>query len=248
MITGYGEFYIYRHIRLDTNIPFYIGIGTKNYKRDTYKCNYVRARQFHKGNIIWKRIVDKINYIEEILLESDNYEFLLEKEIEFIKLYGRINKNTGSLANLTDGGEGTRGAIHSEETKQKIREIVSSRPPKSEETRRKIGDANRGLIRSEEFKRRISNKLKGFKHLEETKKKISQSLKGKKRKESIKQKEKGIKERKPVLQFTKKGEFIREWESISSVSTEGFSGSKVSACCNKKQVLHRKFKWEFKIK
>ena len=36
------------------------------------------------------------------------------KEIEFIKLYGRKDNNTGILVNLTDGGEGTLGVIVSE--------------------------------------------------------------------------------------------------------------------------------------
>ena len=30
MIVENGKYYLYRHIRLDKNEPFYIGIGTKN--------------------------------------------------------------------------------------------------------------------------------------------------------------------------------------------------------------------------
>ena len=35
MIEDQGKYYLYRHIRLDTNEPFYIGIGKKlsNFKQ-----------------------------------------------------------------------------------------------------------------------------------------------------------------------------------------------------------------------
>ena len=36
-----------------------------------------------------------------------------------IAFYGRINNDTGCLANLTDGGEGMSGWVPSEETRQK---------------------------------------------------------------------------------------------------------------------------------
>lgn len=39
-------------------------------------------------------------------------EQLKEKEIEFIKLYGRINQGNGTLANLTDGGQRNLGSKH----------------------------------------------------------------------------------------------------------------------------------------
>lgn len=117
MIKDLGKYYLYRHIRLDKNEPFYIGIGTKYgdkiYK--TFKNEYYRAFDKINRGIIWKRVVNKSNYEVEILLESDSYEFIKEKEKEFIQLYGRIDLKTGILANMTDGGDGTIGAIRTEE-------------------------------------------------------------------------------------------------------------------------------------
>jgi len=46
--------YVYRHIRLDKNEPFYIGIG----KIDNYKRAYLKSIR----NVIWKQIVNKTNY------------------------------------------------------------------------------------------------------------------------------------------------------------------------------------------
>lgn len=105
MIVAEGKYYLYRHIRLDKNEPFYIGVGTKKTGK-TFIQIYIRAFTKHDKRSLWKRIVSKSNYEIEILMESNDRNFLLNKEKEFIKLYGRIDLKTGTLANLTDGGEG----------------------------------------------------------------------------------------------------------------------------------------------
>ena len=114
--------YLYRHIRLDKNVPFYIGVGSKYKKFTTIRSEYKRAYD-HVGdrrNKIWKDIVAKTSYKVEILIESNNYKLIKQKEVEFVKLYGRIDKGTGTLANLTDGGEGSLGIICSKEKAMKI--------------------------------------------------------------------------------------------------------------------------------
>jgi hypothetical protein len=119
-IVNFGRHYIYRYIRRDKNEPFYIGLGTKN-KDDINYYTYYRATSKHiSNNNIFKRIVNKTDYDIEILLESDDYEFIKQKEIELIKLYGKICNNTGCLSNITDGGEGLKGYTHSEETIKKL--------------------------------------------------------------------------------------------------------------------------------
>ena len=54
--------YVYRHIRLDKNEPFYIGIGTD--------LNYKRAYSKHSRNIYWQRVVNKTKYEVEILFDN----------------------------------------------------------------------------------------------------------------------------------------------------------------------------------
>lgn len=112
-IVDKGRHYLYRHIRLDKNEPFYIGVGTKSNKltdSHTYKSIYDRAYSKETRNDIWHNIVKKndLNFKVEILIESNNYNFILRKEKEFISMYGK-KKFGGLLANLTDGGEGTKG-------------------------------------------------------------------------------------------------------------------------------------------
>ena len=62
--------YVYRHIRLDKNIPFYIGIG-KEEQRAYSKSN---------RNPYWKKITNKTDYVVEILFNDISYELAKEKE------------------------------------------------------------------------------------------------------------------------------------------------------------------------
>jgi hypothetical protein len=94
--------YLYRHIRLDTNMPFYIGIGSHRIKGNKYE----RAYSKNIRNKIWERIVEKAQYRVEIMLDDMVREDACVKEKEFISLYGRIDLKLGTLANLTDGGDG----------------------------------------------------------------------------------------------------------------------------------------------
>lgn len=113
--------YVYRHIRLDKNEPFYIGIGSD--------LNYNRAYEVKKNrrNIVWSRIKSKSEIEVEIMLDGLTWDEACEKEIEFIKLYGRIDLGNGILSNLTDGGEGTLGIIVSEEKRKKSSERHSGK-------------------------------------------------------------------------------------------------------------------------
>lgn len=119
MIVENGKFYIYRHITLN-NTVFYIGKGTKN-KQDVLNNTYTRSSTKWGKTLYWKNIVKKYGYFIEIIVESDNEEFISLKEIEFIKLYGRRDLGLGTLCNLTNGGEGKSGYIPSKETIEKNR-------------------------------------------------------------------------------------------------------------------------------
>lgn len=128
MIEKEGKHYLYRHIRLDTQQPFYIGIGHKSKgNKISHQSTYYRAYNHHNRNKHWRSIVDKFGYEVEILLESDDYEFIKQKEIEFIALYGRRDIKTGILVNLTDGGDGSVGFKHTQETLDLLKVINASK-------------------------------------------------------------------------------------------------------------------------
>ena len=106
------NYYVYQHTRLDTNEVFYIGISkVKKYKR---------ARDKYDRSDFWKRIVNKTKYKIDILYENLTLDEANEIEINLISYYGRRNLGLGTLVNLTDGGEGSVGAIRTEEWKIKM--------------------------------------------------------------------------------------------------------------------------------
>lgn len=157
MIVDNGKYYVYRYIRHDKNEPFYIGIGSKN-KSDSVYGYYGRAHVKKKRNIIWTSIINKTSYEVGILLESDDYDFIQQKEKEFIKLYGRIDKGTGTLANMTDGGEGSWGIVITEEGREKRRKINKGRKATPESLLKRKATIERlgGIKVSESHKDTIS--------------------------------------------------------------------------------------------
>jgi hypothetical protein len=163
--------YLYRHIRLDKNEPFYIGIGSDD------KGNYTRSNAHKNRNKHWENIVAKTEYRVDILCDDMTWEEVIKKEIEFIALYGRTDLKTGTLCNLTSGGDGFAGGIFTEEHRRKL--SVASKNI-SIETRKKMSLANKGKKLSDEHKRKIGLASKGRKSVrtEEQKKNISNILKG----------------------------------------------------------------------
>ena len=139
--------YLYRHIRLDKNIPFYIGIGVDS--------NYYRANSKKSRNDHWNKIVNKTEYEVEILFEHDDYNFIKEKEKEFISLYGRKDTSNGMLVNKTDGGDGCLGLIHSDEAKLKM-SIPNRGKIISQEQKIKVSEFHKGKFVSKETRIKIS--------------------------------------------------------------------------------------------
>jgi hypothetical protein len=114
------NYYLYRHIRLDKNEVFYIGIGTG----DRYKSKFSR-------NKYWKHITSNTNWKSEIIMEDLSRFEAEEKEKEFILLYGRKDLKTGTLCNLTDGGTGGLGLKHTEDSKLKMKGRLAHNKGKS---------------------------------------------------------------------------------------------------------------------
>lgn len=116
------KYYIYRHIRPDTGVPFYIGRGKVSQRGEPFR----RAFSVKKRNNLWRGIVERNGgeFEVEIMYAAETPEEINRKEVEFIALYGRIiDKNNGTLTNLTFGGEGAAGYEHSPESCQKMSEI-----------------------------------------------------------------------------------------------------------------------------
>lgn len=163
---------LYRHIRKDLNVPFYVGIG-KNLNRAYSKS--------HRNNH-WLSIVQKTEYDVHIVFDEIDYKFAKEKEKEFIDLYKR-KVDGGTLCNITKGGDGVLGIVHSEEARKKMGEPNKGKII-SEWHRQRISEFHTGKVVSEETKEKVSEKMSGEKNhrygvnaSEETRKKMCESSK-----------------------------------------------------------------------
>ncbi len=115
-------YYIYIHIRVDLNVPFYVGVGTIRSERKYYKQRYYRAHNKSRRTKFWKNIINKTDYRIEVLEESLDEVYILKREQELIQLYGRRDLGSGTLVNLTDGGEGCKRMKMSEEARFRMKE------------------------------------------------------------------------------------------------------------------------------
>jgi group I intron endonuclease len=150
-----------------------------------------RAIRKYGSNGFLKEILTTVTAetIEELKINLNKMEISLIKEHNTRIPFGY---------NLTDGGEGCLGYKHPEEFKSKISKLMSGRKltpeqiqrmsevrigkshgPHSEETRRKIGEANRRRIVTEETKKKLSEYFRGRKQSDEAKLKMSLASKGK---------------------------------------------------------------------
>lgn len=140
--------YLYRHVRLDKDEPFYIGIGSDRL--------YKRAKERTRRNHIWNKIAEKTEFEVEIVLDNLTWEQAKEKEKEFIALYGRKDCGTGTLANLTDGGDGTVGLVVDEEGRMRSSRVHRNKVL-SAETKAKISTTLKARPVSQETIERLVN-------------------------------------------------------------------------------------------
>jgi hypothetical protein len=142
--------YVYRHIRLDKNEPFYIGIGN----------NISRAYTISKRNNRWNNIVNKYGYKIEITHSDITWEDACLIERYLISFYGRLDLNTGILCNMTDGGEGTVNRIFTEQHRKKI-SLSKEGHKQTQETIDKIRISKKGFKHTDLFKKNMSLRVIG---------------------------------------------------------------------------------------
>jgi hypothetical protein len=146
------------------NEPFYVGKG-KNLRKFFHLWEStkedINGLNKHKIHRIRKIKESGEEVIVKEILVSDNEQYILDKEKEYIIKIGRRDLGTGPLTNLTDGGDGVSGLRHSEDSKEKMSlGNKGKKYPKSDEHRKKLSLAGMGHEVSEETRKKISNTKK----------------------------------------------------------------------------------------
>ncbi len=141
---------------------------------------------YRKDNSPWKNHLQKAvreerKVVCHIFPRSSEQE-AFSQEILNIARYGRRDLGTGTLYNLSDGGEGEAGRVDSAETRAKksarmMGNTYGSRKD-SDETRAKKSASRIGLKHSDETRAKIGKAHKGMKRSAETCAKISAAGKG----------------------------------------------------------------------
>lgn len=174
-------YYLYRHVRLDKDEVFYVGIGTKN-EKGKYLCK-IYSRGYLKSptrrSLYWQNVYKSCgkNISIDILFETSSLDEIITKEKEFILLYGRKDLGLGTLVNHTDGGDGTFGYTWTEEQKQ-----LRSSKMRGKDNHffgKKHSPEIVEFLREKGKEEYLTSKIKDFVHTEITKKKLSD--KGKER-------------------------------------------------------------------
>jgi hypothetical protein len=201
-----SKFYVYELWDSLKNEPFYVGKGkvTKSVLKYTRPYDHIKIalglkknkdNNRHKLGRISKIIRNggKINI--KIVFESAIEEDTLKKEIELIRVYGRRDLRTGSLTNLTDGGDGVgTGRIFTIADRKRISNRV-----------RGCGNPMYGKTHSAISRSLISAGHKGkpgYKHSAKWRDKLRLYCPG------------GIAVSKKIYQIDLNGNVVKEWNSI----------------------------------
>lgn len=224
---------VYMH-KNKLNGKVYIGITSK----DDPNKRWLNGKGYNHSTL-FKKAVKKYGWdsFEHIILfDNLNKISACLIEIDLIFYYQKIQMSY----NINLGGEGSESM--SSETKQKISQTLKNHPV-SEETRAKISKkvsgerhGNWGKPLSPETRARIGKANSGekngmFNH------KFTEEEIARKRLTNVK----------PILQYSKDGEFIREWISAREVGRIlGVYSKSISKCCLGQRKTALGYVWKYK--
>lgn len=215
--------YVYK-VTLPETGEFYI--GSRSSKDLPEKDSY-------RGSMsVWK--VDKTKLIKEIIKSDFKDRFsAMQFEAKMIKenIHDFLNKNY----RIPSAKMNTYKKVI---VKDSFGNVSSVEKTDSRYISGELVSVNRGRVFTEEHKKKIS--WTGKKHTLDSRKKISESQLGKPHK--------GKTRAKKILQFSKNGEFVREWDSITEAAKElKLSAGNIHGVLNERKKNSGGFGWKYKL-
>jgi group I intron endonuclease len=241
-----GDYCVYIHTN-KINYKKYVGI-THLPPNKRWRSGYGYRKHQYFWHAIQKYGWD--NFEHEVIAhnltieEARKFETILIRELK--------TKNSKFGYNMTDGGEGARGYVWTDEGKQKL-SMSHKGKRMSEESKKKLSESKKGHTTSEETKRKISEGNKGKTVTPEMRKYLSEALKKvnssdefiKKKSESMKGKQNNVR---PVVQYSLDGKFIAEYGYMREAAKQtGFSLASIDRGCRTNKPVCG-YLWEHKDK
>jgi hypothetical protein len=157
------NYYVYTHSTEKHGI-FYVGKGTEK------RIKIVeRAHNLHHTRIVNKYGKENIT-VKSMLCRSEQHDLDLE-----VKMITALRNGGVKLTNMTDGGEGFSGMVHSDKSKAKMSAVQKGRIV-SDKTKLKMSESAKN--RSDETRAKMSVSQIGKTHSEETRVRMSEAQKG----------------------------------------------------------------------
>ena len=222
-----GKSYIGQSINIEKRLRQYSNLDCK---KQRYLYRAILKYGWENMNVEILYGVDKLPYKNFVL---NLLEIRAIKSHNTMKPFGYNLKGGGDGKGFSDEtrkliSEKLTGRKQSEETLAKLhKKRVLYKP--SQETKDKISIKMTGRKLSDETRRKISDRMTGYKPSYETLQKMSISKTG-----TVQPEKFLLKIRKPILQYSKSGEFIAEFKSIKIASDiTGVHKGNISSCaCN----------------
>lgn len=234
------KYYIYLHERLDKNVIFYVGKGTKTDKYRPYRRAYMKSGR----NFLWNNIVNKYTYKVIIHKEFEDEEDCLIEEKRLIDFYGQILERTGTLTNI-ENEKGKKSPKHKESAMNSRKYIcqydlegnfIMDYNSISEAS--EITGIAKTDISSASFGKRKKHTAGGFQWIGEKKEKIdSFSIQENGRYKNI------------IEQYSKEGDKLKEWRNVTLASKSlNISRSAIANSLLGKSKSSGGYIWKYKSK
>ena len=169
----------YSYVFFIEGVPSYVGKGKHTRSGNAERCmKHFRAEPKSEWEQALAKAVCANHQVEILVQDHSSEEQAFADEVRLIALHGRRDKQTGTLYNKTDGGDGAAGTVYSTETLSRMRQQTTARW-QDPVARSRLIDGVRKAMNTPEMKAMVSATHAGKKASLETRQRMSAAHFGK---------------------------------------------------------------------